>query len=743
MISKKPFETLTDGDGAREQALYENRGGTGRLIQSGWPLDLLQQVFCNPDDRIVVEIHDAVLRRECQVQSLVGRSVVVEDEGGTVHPVRFTARGLDSTLGYLEARRHMATNGWIALIADGQTEAVVESVRSRIPEAPERMVVVSECVHCEGGPCSANEYRPGLTLAGWTIRDIGDSPQGRDGFFAQLNNLRGDGRSAWFIVHTESVPNGEDSTVQSVRPTGRNEGVVSHDALVAELTRLLEQNGDILLVTLADSAEWEPLLQRFPRRSLAVGSSNVPHGLTWASALADFGGHPVFVMTSDQLTQHHRQIVEELTGRNLAWTLVVLENDLDWIDAVDSGVSPGLIPFIPGATLVAPANAGELKREIERVSLNERCLLMYLDVRRLWPQLNGNGSTNGHGTPDAAVPVEPLPASDAVTELAPATPLKSVASRRTESQTDQQLIEAIEFSGDTRGWIDQYETVGHRNQYLWKWCQYGIDLTTLPCVDSPVRDHVRDTKLLSVIICVLLDDVADRRGSRDWLEALLAAVHDREADESGLSEEERRHVAVTRSLWGDYAGRAAGYGRYDDYRDIWLFDLEQFFNTMRYAALVNDNPEMMNCAEHDLYTPHNMLMVSFGTLDLMCSEQFDARELGTLREALWHAQTMGRIGNVISTWRREIPDRDFSAGIFARAVARGAINSEELQSLNPGDLQTLLEQGEFEESLLQKWYWHRSQCTAAAERIRSADLTAVLDAHDRFLMMHLASSGRI
>ncbi|QDU41071.1 hypothetical protein Mal4_54360 [Maioricimonas rarisocia] len=742
MISKKPLETLKDGERAREQAAHDNRGGTGRLIRSGWPLEFLQQAFHAPNDRIIVEVHDPTLRREASLQALLSRTALAEESDAEIQPVRFTARGINTARGYVEARHRLGTGGWIAIIGDSDIGTLARSVRSLIPEAPERMVVVSECIHSDGGSCPADHFRPELHVAGWTVRDFRDNEQSRERFSSQLAAVRSDGHSSWFVVHTEHAGNGADSTALARRPKGGNEGVVSHDALVTQLTRLLEHNGDILLVTLAQSTEWNPLLERFPRRSLAVDSAEVSHGLTWASALADFGGHPVFVMTSDQLTQHHRQIVEELTGRNLAWTLIVLESDLDWIDVVNTGVSPGLIPFIPGATLVAPASLGELKREIQRVSLNERCLLMYLDVRRLWPQLKAQAESEESKTPAASLPEPPLPTVNG-TELAPATPLKSAAARRTESRTDQQLIEAIEFSADTWNWIKQYETVGHRNQYLWKWCQYGIDLTTLPCVDPETRDHVCDTKLLSVIICVLLDDVADRRESRNWLEALLAAVHDQEGDESNLSEEECRHVAVTRALWNDYASRAAEYSRYDEYRDIWSFDLEQFFNTMRYAALVNDNPEMMNCAEHDLYTPHNMLMVSFGTLDLMCSRQFDPRELGTLREALWHAQTMGRIGNVISTWRREIPDRDFSAGIFARAVARGAINSEELQSLNPGVVQNLLEQGEFEESLLQKWYWHRSQCTAAAERIRSADLTAVLDAHDRFLMMHLASSGRI
>ena len=201
-----------------------------------------------------------------------------------------------------------------------------------------------------------------------------------------------------------------------------------------------------------------------------------------------------------------------------------------------------------------------------------------------------------------------------------------------------------------------YEEVGSRDVYLWQWCTLGVELTTLPCVRPELRAHVCDTKVLSIVLCVLLDDVADEHGNGQLLDALLE-MKCREPASSfrGLDVVELRHAEITRALWAEYWGRVAAYPCHAEFEPVLRYDLQQFQNTMRYSHLINERPYLLNLAEHDLYTPHNMMMISFATLDLMCSPGFVLEEIGALREAVWHAQCMGRTGNLLSTWRASWP----------------------------------------------------------------------------------------
>src|SRR5687768_6734264 len=79
-------------------------------------------------------------------------------------------------------------------------------------------------------------------------------------------------------------------------------------------------------------------------------------------------------------------------------------------------------------------------------------------------------------------------------------------------------IQAIEFSPSLRPWIEDYEKVGQRGRFLWQWCLKGVRLTTLPCVEPGLREHVIETKMLSILYGTLIDDIADREQDKEMLE---------------------------------------------------------------------------------------------------------------------------------------------------------------------------------------------------------------------------------
>jgi hypothetical protein len=338
------------------------------------------------------------------------------------------------------------------------------------------------------------------------------------------------------------------------------------------------------------------------------------------------------------------------------------------------------------------------------------------------------------------------PLADAPTSfvpLLPSGPRIADKSWRVDLAHEQREILATALSPTVSDWVDRYSRIGQRPVYLWKWCVRGLDLTTLPCVVPTLKDELCDTKLLAVMLGVLLDDVADQAADRAFLRTLLAtAVLGIKTPLTKLSPERRAYVRFTAELWSEIEARLKTYPCYELYEELLDYDHQQIFNTMRYSCLVNRRPTLMNLSEHDLYMPHNMQMMSFATMDLMCAPSFCANELGALRELVWHAQCMGRIGNLITTWRRELADGDFSSGVFARAVSCGDLTADDLVRRRPEDLEAVIRARGHESHFLLRWQRHRRNLRVIRHRIRSFNAGDLVQAYERLIHMEIASRGQ-
>jgi hypothetical protein len=120
---------------------------------------------------------------------------------------------------------------------------------------------------------------------------------------------------------------------------------------------------------------------------------------------------------------------------------------------------------------------------------------------------------------------------------------------------------------------------------------------------------------------------------------------------------------------------------------------------------------------------------------------FDVEQLGIAREIFWHAQRMGRIGNMLTTWEREVLDRDFTSGVFAHALAREILVPSDFRSLPAHEIMSVLEGAQCHAHFIRDWKTHREQVAQKIKRVRSCDLTSYLEGFERLILLHLGSRG--
>ena len=309
-------------------------------------------------------------------------------------------------------------------------------------------------------------------------------------------------------------------------------------------------------------------------------------------------------------------------------------------------------------------------------------------------------------------------------------------------QKEINLVLEKQLSAPLQQWTDGYSKVGKRNTFLWKWVRQGIEVTTLSSIDPELYDEACDTKVIGVILDCLLDDIADQKGDPDLLEQLLDLPFGPAVPKlRRIAAEHRAYAEFTFEVWEEIKRRTRRFPFFYDYASLWRFDYLQLFNAMRYSHLINQDLTLLNLAEHDLYLSHNMHIMISATVDLMCSPEFSRSELGKLRDVIWHAQCMGRIGNLITTWERELGDGDYTSGVYARAVAHGHVKLAQLLENERDVIAGAIRRGGHEDFFLQRWASLRQHLVNMEPQMRSVDIRKLRKGYERLIKLHLGSRG--
>ncbi|MFC5972074.1 hypothetical protein ACFPYI_12110 [Halomarina salina] len=164
---------------------------------------------------------------------------------------------------------------------------------------------------------------------------------------------------------------------------------------------------------------------------------------------------------------------------------------------------------------------------------------------------------------------------------------------------------------------------------------------------------------------------------------------------------------------------------------------------MDYGWLINDTPEAATPRGTDTYGPHNMTMFSYAAIDIMHSPAFAATDIGELREVVWDAQRLARIGNWVTTWERELREGDYTAGVVVKAIADDVVSIDELESPDVSDDELIerIHEAAIEQSFQDNWEEEYQSLREKTFTTNSVDLEAYVDGMTEVRDLHRASRG--
>ncbi|HEX3726396.1 MAG TPA: hypothetical protein VHV08_09140 [Pirellulales bacterium] len=651
---------------------------------------------------------------------------------------------LERALGMAYARQVFRQEHWIVALLDGQSDVLdsVNACLTKLLKMPRVLILWHRAALASGGPTlpTAHRRERQMLLPSPAIREIDDvglphlgplPARTADQLITILDQIKADRRAAIVELVLEAGKPAETAmeACPDPPPGADNEPAVldrgtALSALWKSLTARSHLCDDLVVVNMLDRIPLE-LSPGFPADRYFEVASDDRDALVWCSGLAAGGCHPCVVIDPHRFAALSSGLLHEVCeGRTRLTFLVTPGATAAILPETDVKRATAAFDGLPFSRIIQPEANQALERTLADASRHLGPTLIWLPAAGLSVPFSDKAvhaphrqAPEGHSLWQAEI--EPSP--DALnSELA--------------------AVLAEDLGDEMLAWIAAYSAVGRRDMYLWKWCKRGIELTTLSSVRSDLRAHVNGTKLLGVILDVLLDDVADSSRDHVFLAQLIRGLEDR-TDFAGLAGPNKKYAEFTGQVWAAIRSRIKTYPLCSAFEELFDYDYAQLFNTMRYANLVNRRLALMNLSEHEVYLPHNMHMMIFGTLDLMCSPTIDPQELGKIREVMWHAQCMGQIGNQITTWQRELNDGDYSSGVFASALSCGDLTVAELVAGNRPRIEAAILEGRHEEHLVSRWKDHRNHLLAMTHQLHSCDIVALLEGLDRLMIIELGSRG--
>jgi hypothetical protein len=319
--------------------------------------------------------------------------------------------------------------------------------------------------------------------------------------------------------------------------------------------------------------------------------------------------------------------------------------------------------------------------------------------------------------------------------------IKQITPEKIKQET--KLIQKIELPLNLQKWIKEYKKVGgERGDFTWKlfWrADKGMGCVKL---EQSYQAPMNEIKFLMIVFIILLDDAVDKNKNKKLLKEFLKIPFAEDCiDFSGLNEWEKKYLNFILKIWSKINQLIKKSPRYSDFKDIFKYDINQVINAMNYDYLVNANYNLISKTEYWLYSPHSMYFFVPIAVYLMYLPQFNINDLGIIREASWQIQKMARIGNWISTWEREIEERDFSSGVFAHALHENIITTQELSKLDVFKLSQIIKDSGVENELFSEWQKCYDKVLNFSKRIKVIDIKKLLGGLEYLMTLEMLSKS--
>jgi len=293
------------------------------------------------------------------------------------------------------------------------------------------------------------------------------------------------------------------------------------------------------------------------------------------------------------------------------------------------------------------------------------------------------------------------------------------------------------------------QTPWDRGIFIWKWVYFLLRVrspgSTLSSVPEGSRADVALAKSCMAMAVVLIDDIADNVRDPALLDVLVQIPLGPVTVPEKFNPTQQQITELVSDLFATVYSLLEKSPCWKNIEKVWYFDLGQVLTSFQYSELMGDVPQIINHTENKAYSCHNMTFFLCADIDLALSPDSEwLEDLGHIRELIWHCQNMGRIGNWVTTWERELNEKDLSSGVVTYSVSERIISLQQFLSDISNDKRSVKQnivKHNIEEKLSEHWEQHCKKAIETSTLIKHIDGKEYVDGMINLAYYQLAGRG--
>ncbi len=304
-----------------------------------------------------------------------------------------------------------------------------------------------------------------------------------------------------------------------------------------------------------------------------------------------------------------------------------------------------------------------------------------------------------------------------------------------------QSIAKVEFLPEWSPFIKRFHQIqqlypamyAHRTDYLWKWVQAGFEITSLK---NPPNTLSHSLKCRSFIIVVLIDDICDVAQNENDFEKCVAIL-------DGVTPDKGCDLyRLIYDVWHSVQHDIKKTPNYSSLKHELDDGYKRLIESFRYGLSIS-NCQTVDWDTYIEITQDASHVYLAGLMDLLYIPNLSISQISQFKTVFLQTQKMAQIGNWITTWKREIKQRDFSSGVIVYALENNWINRDALENMDSETLIRHIKQCPSEQYLLDMWQKTRMDVVQLSNQIKSPLLDGYVDSFSVIASMQLAASGLI